>query len=128
MSLVTDAYTAKLWEGAQDSSSWEHPTVSFWNYILSKHFFADKNFLVDRQKPAAKDESRRRVDIVVKHFEDNDFRLRPRIEISFGYCRAASYRSLSIVLHRRGNRICLRYNNPRHHRATLAIHSSVIIF
>ncbi|OCL10333.1 hypothetical protein AOQ84DRAFT_219697 [Glonium stellatum] len=76
MTLITNVYLKKLWEDAQANPSSEHHSISFWNYLLSKVVFASEGFIVDHQKPPSLDDPNRKIDIVVKYFEDPDFKIK----------------------------------------------------
>jgi hypothetical protein len=75
MSLLTNAYLRVLYSDAQ-SSTYEHHSISFWGYLLSKVYFAEQFFYVDPQKPASPDDPLRRVDEQVKYFENGTLKTR----------------------------------------------------
>ncbi|KAF2175339.1 hypothetical protein K469DRAFT_611132 [Zopfia rhizophila CBS 207.26] len=75
MSLVTTEFLRALYNEAQ-SGTYEHTSISFWGYLLSKVYFAEDHFYVDAQKPASPNDPLRRVDEQVKYFEKGTLKTR----------------------------------------------------
>jgi hypothetical protein len=77
MSLIAgDTYLTRLYQLAQVSPDVEHEALSFWDYYLSKRVFTDDQFHVDAEKPASSEtDPRRRVDRVVRYFENGTLQL-----------------------------------------------------
>ncbi|KAF2189905.1 hypothetical protein K469DRAFT_659128 [Zopfia rhizophila CBS 207.26] len=75
MSLITNGFLRTLYNEAQ-SGTYEHTSISFWGYLLSKVYFAEDRFYVDAQKPASPNDPLRRVDEQVKYFEHGTLKTR----------------------------------------------------
>ena len=66
MSLIADDFLLRLWQDAQEKADAEWASRTFWQQLLGKYLFAEKQFLVSAEEPPSAEDSRRRVDLVIK--------------------------------------------------------------
>jgi hypothetical protein len=75
MALVYDGFLQRWYDIAVGSPE-EHNAMSFWNYLWNQYFH-EKHFFYDREKPASRQDSRRRVDGVMTYMEKDT--IEPRV-------------------------------------------------
>ncbi|OCL09029.1 hypothetical protein AOQ84DRAFT_388450 [Glonium stellatum] len=75
MTLLINDYIRVLYDEA-NSDKYEHSSISFWNYLLTKVYFTEDWFFTDREKPASPDDPLRRVDEQVRYFERGSMKTR----------------------------------------------------